>query len=120
VKRPTAGRAAGGKATTMGQGTCVRQNRVAPGLQSDEADRGKVRELHLHDRAHTLRMAAPTARPTMASSLKVASRTRPGYSFIRFLVALNRAPKAPNVLTVDEHARIVGQRAGLGFAMASR
>ena len=61
-------------------------------------------------------IAAPTAKPTIASSLIGASITRPGNSFARFFVALNAPPKAPMSWPVDEHLGIVRQGLGLGFA----
>ena len=61
-------------------------------------------------------IAAPTAMPTIASSLMGESNTRPGNSLARFFVALNAPPKAADILSVNEHTRIVAQRVGLRFA----
>ena len=84
-----------GRRTVMGQGTFVRQKSAAAWLTIWLKPTVEKSANCISMIGRKPSMAAPTARPTIASSLMGESSTRPGNSFARFLVALNAPPNAP-------------------------
>ena len=79
----------------MGQGTRVRQNIVAAWYTIWLKPTVEKSANCISTIGRMPSMAAPMAEPMIASSLIGASSTRPGYSWARFLVALNAPPNSP-------------------------
>ena len=80
-----------------------------------EADRGKVRELHFYNRSHSFdRRADGQADYRILTDRRI---DHPSRKLLRQIFCrLERAAERANVLSVDEYARVFGQRPRLRLA----
>ena len=116
VKRSAAGRAAEWQADGDGAGD-IRAPKKCRGLVDDliECDGGKIRKLHFDDWPHPFDGGANSeADNRIFADGRVEDAT--GKFLLQIFCGLERAAECADILPVDEDARVVAERVGLGFA----